>query len=75
MKAVVRTDVELPKGFNTDVQHSENIVGVVVLTLSEYSLSAKVQGKVPSMKDIQAVLTQKGDGDEYSRAWAASKTE
>lgn len=72
MKAVVRTDVELPKGFNTSEPHSEKIVGVVVLTLSEFSLSANVHGKVPSMEDIQAVLTQEGDGDEYSRAWATA---
>ena len=70
MNAVLRTDVKTPKAINLDKPHEEKIVGVVVLTLSDYSLSVSVKGQIPSVKDIAAVLKQQSDGGEYSKAFA-----
>lgn len=67
MKSVQRTDVSIPANMNK--AHLENIVGVVTLVLSDYSLSATVRGKVPSMKDIASVLAQKDGAGEYAEAW------
>lgn len=68
VRSIVRTDVPEPQGMDLDNPHEEAIQGVVTLTLSEYSVTASICGKTPSIEDIRRLLAA-GSGDAYKDAW------